>query len=442
MNKLKFGLVGHKSRIKQIESVIQEFFPEIETTDIEFINYLQIDSTVAYLYEQEKDLDGLIFTSKVPYEIINHAMYSKIPWIYIDHNYDTLHRILLTSTFNHEFDMLNISIDSYDPTTVEYAYSELGIQKGHYIAHVAEFDYFDNQYLENLRDYHSRRYREDNVSFCITCISSIYEWLLEEGIPCMLLYPTANTIKQSVYNLKIKTRSQIHKESQIIVIFVEIDLPSEYNLLNENEYQLMLEKTKVTQEVYLYAQKIQAAVVEIGARNYLLFSTRFIFENTSNNLQQLPLLNAITSNTLSTLSMGIGYGTTAREAKHNATRGMQRAKKRGGNQAFIVTNKQFKGPITPQVITQDEKPVINSVYQQISEKTGISINTLYKLHCIVDQNQKNIFTPKELSDEFGNLHRNMNRILEKLEIAGYLEVSGKKIITGAGRPSRIVKLLF
>ncbi len=34
----------------------------------------------------------------------------------------------------------------------------------------------------------------------------------------------------------------------------------------------------------------------------------------------------------------------------------------------------------------------------------------------------------------------MNRIIEKLENAGYVDITGKKIVGKAGRPSRILKL--
>lgn len=60
----------------------------------------------------------------------------------------------------------------------------------------------------------------------------------------------------------------------------------------------------------------------------------------------------------------------------------------------------------------------------------------------MEQMHKDYFTTKELADEFGNSHRSMNRIIEKLELAGYVEVAGKKVVQKAGRPSRIIKLKF
>ena len=199
---------------------------------------------------------------------------------------------------------------------------------------------------------------------------------------------------------------------------------------------------KVSEQVYLFAQRIQAAVIETGDKNYLLFTTTQLLENETNNLKSIELLHAIQNNTSSTVSVGIGYGQTANEAKSGANRGMQHASKKGGNLAFIVyEGKKIIGPLAS-IAQNKEKPnlVIDERFLRISEKIGVSINTVFKLHCIAEQYGKNDFTIKELAPLFGVTSRTMNRIIEKFESHGYTNIIGKRVIGSSGRPSRIIQL--
>jgi hypothetical protein len=200
---------------------------------------------------------------------------------------------------------------------------------------------------------------------------------------------------------------------------------------------------KVSEEVYKFAQKIQAAVVETGLHNYLLFSTKKIFEAATSDAASISLLNDVKINSAYTVSIGVGYGKTAREAKHNASLGLNKALLKGGNQAFLVSDGDFSNPIYPSGVEKYEAGAISDpLFLTISNNTGISINNIYKLYCIMSKTKKNCFTSDEIADELGNTRRSVNRMLEKLERAGYAKVEGTRMIKSSGRPSRIIKLIF
>jgi CRP-like cAMP-binding protein len=113
----------------------------------------------------------------------------------------------------------------------------------------------------------------------------------------------------------------------------------------------------------------------------------------------------------------------------------------GGNQCFVVRSRKNIERITPlDTLPSTFLESAELPFKDISEKSGVSVNSIYQLKCIMDIYKKDTFTSQELSEEFGNSLRSMNRIIEKLELAGYIEVVGKKIIGKAGRPSRILKL--
>jgi hypothetical protein len=174
----------------------------------------------------------------------------------------------------------------------------------------------------------------------------------------------------------------------------------------------------------------------------MLFTTRKILEYETKNLRELPLLNKVKQRTNHTISIGIGFGMTAREAKSNAIYGKNKALKAGGHQCFIVHKRDKVDRINPTELNNSHPQLSNSNFKGISDETGISVNNIYQIKIIMDLYKKDTFTSQELSKEFGNSLRSMNRIIEKLELAGYVEVVGKRIIGKAGRPSRVLKILI
>ncbi len=436
------GIVGHMDNINRILSVIDSHFPSVKGHPIEIHDMGQIQTAITFLKEHINEFDGILFTGKILYDIMNHRMHSQSPWVYLENDACQLQRILLEASHIHNMPITNISIDSYSENDVEMVYRDFGLDRQKYAAKVSGVDLFNQSLMEDLFSFHKNNYLACRDSLAITGVSTVYKMLQDGGVPSMLLTPNISSIKNKIYSLLEKIKYEDLTVSQIVVISLEIDITEEYDLTSENEYSIMLKKTRITEEVYKFAQRIQAAVVETE-RNYLLFTTKQIVEFETRSLSVLPILQSIEKKTASTVSVGIGFGITAREAKSNAIVGKNKALKMGGNQCFVVRNRKNIERITPlenALSTQTDPDALP--FKEISENSGVSVNSIYQLKCIMDIYKKDTFTSLELSEEFGNSLRSMNRIIEKLELAGYVEVTGKKIIGKAGRPSRILKLLI
>lgn len=439
----KFGLVGHRRNIELIEQTMADYFQDIELTHFEFNTLEQLDATIAYLRAQSKYLDGIIYTGRIPYELINNSILTDLPYVYIAHDQSNLQRTLLEANFKDNYDIRSTSIDSYTYESVQMTFNEFGLKLADLDIHIAPSNNLDRALLNNIYNFHQDCLLHKHVSFAITGISNIYERLCAENLPCLLVRPTIDAIKTTINHLLLQINSATNSESQIVVISIEIDMPNEYNLVLENEYQLLLEKTHVSEEVYRFTGRIEGAVVESGSHNYIIFSTRKPVEDETNSLEKIPLLKAVQNNTSHTVSMGIGFGSTARHAKYSASLGLNKAIKNGGNQAFIINDSHIKGPIRPEETAElDLNPITDSIFQVISDTTGISVNSIYRLHCIKEQSKKEHFTSKELAKEYKTSPRSMNRIILKLESNNYIQVVGTKIIGNNGRPTRILKLLF
>lgn len=436
---IKIAIVGHEDSIERIEQVIDKKFEFIETHPIQ-INYMQqVNTTLTYIKEHFEEFDGIIFTGKVIYDIMNQNIHSQKPWVYLENDDSQLQRILLRASLKNNMDISNITIDSYDIDSVTSIYYDFGFETSDYTFYTTSINTMSDHIFKTLYDFHKNQHFLSQTT-AITGISTVYKMLIEDSIPCMLLTPNETSIINIIHNLleKIKIAEMI--TSQIVVISVEKDIEGDYELNSENEYAIMLEKTKITEEIYKFAQSIQAAVVE-NEKSYILFTTRSILEYETNNLREIAILASVKKRTSHTISVGIGFGVTAREAKSNSITGKNKALKMGGNQCFIVYKKNEMSRVLAIEKTDQTSPSQYN-FKSISENSGISVNNIYQIKCIMDMYKKNTFTSLELSKEFGNSLRSMNRLIEKLELAGYVEIIGKRVVGKAGRPSRILKFLI
>ncbi len=438
----RIAIIGHSRTMTTVAASIEQQYKDIRTAEIEFIDTDMKEAAVEYLKAQMLELDGIVFTSRKPFEIINSAMGIDIPQTYIRHERSILLQTLLEATAKEGYDIRSFSCDSYGYDDLLEAFRGAGMTTEDLELHTAPRNIKGDNLVWELYAFHKEKYDQGLVSFCMTGISMVYEKLQNDEIPSLLMHPTTEAVDISIRQLLMQINAIESAESQIVVLSLEVDLPNEYNLIHDNEYQMLLEKAHVSEQVYKFAEMIQAAVIETGTHNYMLFSTRQILESATGQLHEVPLLKDVDEQTAYTLSIGIGYGKTAREAKYNASRGLKRALSKGGNQAFIVKEGQFSDPIYPGEQGASVKTIANPLYKVISEATGISINNIYRLQCIREKMRKDSFTSGELSEEFGNTRRSMNRIIEKLEKAGYAEVEGTRMMSETGRPTRIIRLKF
>lgn len=288
---MKLGLVGHRRSIEHVRRVIDHSFSNIEIQAIEFVDVTEVPTLVVYLKAQEKYLDGLIFTGQIPYEYMNKAMISKKPWGYLARNHSQLTRALFKANYVFKYDILHVSIDSFNRNLVEEVYRDIGITAELENVHALASLEMTADLLNVLKAFHTDNYFNNKVSVCITTITSIFEYLSEKNIPCILAEPTDNLIKDTIQTLLYKYKTSISEDRHIVALAIEIDSSDEFSLIDENEYHVMLTQMKVTEEVYKFAQKIQAAVVELGFKGYLLFSTKNILDNETNILKTLEMHN-------------------------------------------------------------------------------------------------------------------------------------------------------
>lgn len=438
---MKVGIVGPAGLVDKINRTIKAEFPDIVPVNCIYKVYTETPTIIKY---QQPHLEALLFAGTTPFLLAKKTVNPTIPWECVPRNGSSLLRVLLEAVLVKKLDIDKVSFDTYNIQALYEACEEIGISKEKIRYYLAEQTLEDPDYLDRVLAFHLDNFRRNNVTCCMTALESVFEKLSAHNVPCLMIEPTANIIRETLKKLILSYTVQLSKQSQIVALCVQVDDPNEYSLLNDDEYQSVIDKMKISKQVYLFAQKIQAAVIEVGPKEYLLFSTRQSLESETSGLETISLLEDIKSHSSSTISLGIGFGVTAKEAKQNAGIAMTRASKKGGNMAFIVSDgKTVVGPIrNAKPPESNAEPKIDEKFLRISDQIGVSINTVFRLHSLVEQYGQNTFTAVELAKLFGIKLRSMNRVIEKLEGGGYCSIIGKKAVAKAGRPRRIIQINF
>lgn len=434
---MKIGIIGHEQTIENIEKYLDSF-ETIHAERIIFNNESQKKSVETYLKTEEDKFDGFIFTGKIPFMLINQLMISKTPWIYLEYDLSSFLKSLFHASYHLNYSLEKVSIDSIDVNSVKSAYEDLNIVFDINNIKIGNFDLHDEYLLDFVTEFHKENYWNHGSKFCITGITDVYNRLSALEIPVLRLQVSKENISKAVQMLQLKTELAKTEMRQIVVVDIVIDPSAD---IIEDEYHKLLQHNQVSREIYQFAQETQSAITEDGKEHFMLFCTKNTIELATGNYNHLPLIDQVQRNTNTTLSVGIGYGITVREAKHAAEKGRRKARSRGGNQSYVVRDNEILGPINPiNHIVKGKSSISN--YQLIARKSGISVDNVFKIHNAVLMLDKPTYSSREIAEHSGISLRNMNRLVEKLEKAGYVEFYGKKILGQSGRPSRIMKIKF
>ena len=208
-----------------------------------------------------------------------------------------------------------------------------------------------------------------------------------------------------------------------------------------DRYLLNVEKLHIAELVFLFAQKLQAAVEELNLGHYLIVSNASVLEQETNLYKQISLLEDMARFHHCRLCVGIGYGSSMSEIQRNAQVALQKARVHDSSCVYIMHDTvNITGPLFCNL-----KGVQDSVHEHhthIALKTGVGVNTIQKLQLIIERHKTNTFTVNELSAIYGCSLRSMYRIIDKLVACGYARERGKQPSNGVGRPRRIIQINF
>ena len=433
------GLAGHPIKLREIEEVLRQVDSALELKKLEF-SEIASDRHIAAYQALQKSVDIVILGGYYDYLFFcNHVVFEKVTG-YISRNITTLLRSLLEAQLM-QCDIFHVSIDGYSKKELAEAYREIGRN----LAEIHVFSWYKNyplscRIVDEIVQFHRRNWLERGVSICMTCISVVYERLCREKIPALMIRSTAENVRLAYEKLHLEYLLRAKETSNVVLL--DINVIGNKNMIGGNdEYLLNVEKLHIAELIFLFAQKLQAAVEELNLGLYLIISAASSFEQETDLFKKISLLEDMARFHYCRLCVGIGYGNSMREIQRNAQIALQKARSHNKTCAYMVHDAvNITGPIFEN-LTQAQS-VLQEHNAHIAQQTGLSVRTIQKLQFIMERYKSNTFTVNELALIYGVSQRTMYRIVDKLAAYGYVQDWGRQATDGAGRPSRIIQINF
>lgn len=433
---MQVALVVPRYTADIIRKVAEENLDDIKLDVMVYNNYLK---AVEIVEKVQKKYDGIMFAGSVVYKFVKTHIKEECIWGYFRLHESSLSFALLKALFINE-NIKNISIDTYSKDAIKGVYDFIGLNFNDINVMLYEVNAESANITEDALKFHKDNLKNNNDICIITALSDVNKELESEGISCHMAIPTKSIIIDSFQNLYLKYTAKVNTNSRVVAIFIQNDFPDDYSIISNNEYYYVKEKNKVTELIYEFANKIEAAVIEFSYNTYILISTKKILETETENYTKIDLLRSIEEHSLNKISMGIGYGKTASEAKYKANEAMRKSRNcLNENVAYIIyEDGKIVGPVKSKFKKKKEKKIDDRI-TKISNITNISSKKILLFYDAIQTCKKNRFTADELAKQCGMSYRTVNRTLSKLEKCGYVEIVGKHFEDGSGRPRRIIK---
>lgn len=435
---MRIGIIGPQSTVDEVLAAVNNTELFVECIPLVYSNYTE---TTELIQQNQKKVDGFLFTGTTPFRYASKHLTPIQQWEYLPRNTISVLCTLLKAAYINNYDISQISLDSYDEQFIRKAYAEIGLSGDKVKIIPSPYSILHENYENKVAEFHCDNYHTGRVTLCVTGLSKILGMLSKEGIPVVKFSPTAELIVQQINKMRLFHQFKIDKENKVAVIGVNVSFEIENSLYGKSELMQFKNRNEVTETIYAFAQRIRAAVELNENGIYHVYTVKKVVEAETNGLSSLNLLHSIgVLNGVKNVAVGIGFAKSFMEAKYNAKIGHRRATKCGMNCIFIVEDDhQIAGPIT-NVDKRTKDKVLDKHLYEISQRTGIGMNKLSKIQRAINQSGNDIAVPKELARMCGMTHNSMNRLLIKLEESGYAKIVGKQPATKTGRPSRLVRL--
>lgn len=288
--------------------------------------------------------------------------------------------------------------------------------------------------------FHYELWKNEQIQVAITCVGSVYEKLVKLGVPALRIIPTRSAIRNRLQLILATARSLREQESQIAIGI--IDLEHVFKQDHLTDYQLERRLLALKHIFVDYGEKSQSIIKWTDRREMKFITTRGALKLGQIDLTENKLLNAIFQQTDMKANMGIGIGKTANEAELHAREALKKAKKTNMNYYIYDENGEIYGP------TRGTSPISYSLRNDnkqlldLAEKANVSVSTINRLLSFFDVHGKTTVNANELASGLGITLRSARRLLNKLEQAELVAVTGQEQPAHRGRPRQIYSLNF
>lgn len=432
-SEIMIGIIGPES-LRELTREVLTSFPNFKSVYSHELNPIQ---AARALIDQ---VDVLLFLEWHLYQEAKSNMDIPIPVHHVPLMGTGLYRslILICSRFASK----SLSIDTIDVKYAEQILHELD-EKDYSCFPYAPQGH--SSLIDSTVSFHIGNYRKHGT-IALTGIQQVAEKLKELDIPNEWVTPTKQDMIVSLERALLAAETRRNKEAQIVFGVINIDNFGGVTQKYRTEHDIQFLKLKVQQMLLDYTKQLDGHLINAGGDEFLFITTRGIFERETRGYKFIPLIKETKSELGITLSIGVGFGSTAAEAGNHARIALRQSKELHGNVCYIVREDQsVLGPVEITTNTQYEKydlAITDAKLLDKAEKAGMSAAYMTKLMARVARYKKYDYTAQELASTLKITNRSAHRILLKWMDADIVDIIGEERLSHKGRPRRIYRLSF
>ncbi|KSU81963.1 hypothetical protein GA0061096_3555 [Fictibacillus enclensis] len=427
------GVIAPSVIARRIQRVIKGF-PT-------FTLVLQVSEDMSDVVTLTKELgdkvDVLLFSSYEVYKLVKNHIDFEVPAHYIPLKasglYSALYRLMRKHT-----EVKGISVDTLSVRDVSLVLSE--VEEEIAVIPVQEERVF--QTTSQILKRHQQYFIEGKSQGALTGSKEIAEDLERLGVPNQWITPTEQDIINAMERALLSCKKRQNKDSQIVMGRIRI-VPCFEEKCELDGHRIQKKKSHIRQLICDYSAALEAHLMSVGEDEFLLVTTRGIFERVSEGYKSIPLLQSLKDDMELSLSVGIGFGLSAKDAGNHAWIALRQSMQFGSNQCFIVReDKSVVGPVEMSNPLIYSLSVTDSILLLKAEKTGMTAAYLGKMLAQIKRSERITYTAQEIADILGVTIRSAHRILLQCLDAGLIQIVGEEKLASKGRPRQIYSFHF
>lgn len=425
------GIVGPLYSSMKIKECLHEIDPKIE---IKLYIREKVEDTLEVIQDCDNECDVIMFTGCAVNEYVKEHYNIKKPYDFVSRGGTSILKAMWEIRIaNASLD--KISIDVIENEVLDDIIKEFSIEPTSLYSRPFSNQTDEDEYIR----WHMKLFEEGKTNVMITGFTDVYNELNKKKYPVFRLEPTIPLIKACYKQLKSHyalTKAQYSQIAVEILSFTDNKNDIEYY------YSNMIKKSDMDKYIVNYVRNIQGSLFPFGRNEYIIFAHKGAI-STEDNYNKLMKLSKDVKNIGFSLNVGLGVGTTSYQAETNARKSLGKSIDYKSSHIYMVDeDDNMIGPLGEENEMNYSLKVSDEHLMYISDKTGLSCESIVKIMALNETRKSNIYDSKELADLLDLSERSARRILQKIVAASLGQIIAKETSNGKGRPKNLTEILF
>lgn len=438
---IRIAAVSSKESMKDITKYADDF-EDIEI--IPFIYHSPLESIDAV--EQITDCEAVLFGGQLPYMVSKHIL-DKKPWpaVYVPSDEHALMASLFYTSLHKTKGIKRLSMDIYHKNYATQVAQFMNIPMHNW--YVMDYQKFiSDSHIDvdtnEIITFHKNLYEQGKTDYAITSMDLIYSTLTSMEIPVQQIIMPEKSILDALEKAITYGKLGISRHAELTVGYITLHHTDEDTQSRSQE--------QITQDTTVYLQQHLLELMEDAeASAHLIDLNKFIVYATKGSIEQLlhgellhSFLQSVNQFPNMTVSIGFGFGNTAKESENHANTALFYAEKDPNNsKVFIVTaSKEVIGPLYKNSKTFSLQSQDQSILH-IADRTNTSVATVTKLMQFIRIRKDPSFSSAELAEYLNISRRTSERLIKRFLDTRVFEKVGEEQPYKQGRPRAVYKMI-